>query len=113
MKGRRLLIIATSSLRPVLKEIGLSGVFDSELHVPSILNLKSLDFVLHEVELFQSSDEHREAIRMLEEVGFSNDDSMEGRQIGIKKLLSIVEMARQEPENAVQRLVGAMIGLGV
>jgi len=108
-KGRRLLVIATSSLRPVLTEIGLSEVFDSELHVPSISNVKSLEYVLREVELFQSSNERKEAMRILGEVGFTNDE----KQIGIKKLLSIVEMARQEPENTVQRLVGALIGLGI
>jgi len=112
-KGRRLLVIATSSLRHVLTEIGLSEVFDSELHVPSISNLKSIDYVLREVELFQSNDERRAAMHILGEAGFANEDSMNGTHIGIKKLLSIVEMARQEPDNAVQRLVGSLMGLAI
>ncbi|KAE9409810.1 AAA-domain-containing protein [Gymnopus androsaceus JB14] len=114
--GRRLLVIATSSLRSVLTEIGLSEVFDSELRVPPISNLVALEYVLREVELFSSSQERLEAIRMLEDAGFAstagNEDS--GRlHIGIKKLLSMIEMARQEPDNMAQRLTGALMGLGM
>lgn len=53
---------------------------------------------------------------MLREVGFpqtSQEVGANGLHIGVKKLLSIVEMARQEPENAAQRLVGALMGLGM
>jgi vesicle-fusing ATPase len=109
-KGRRLFVIATSSLKHVLTEIGLSEVFDSELYVPSISSLQPLEFVLHAVELFQSSQDRKKAIRMLEPK-FADDEN--GIHIGIKKLLSIVEMARQEPDNAVERLVGALMGLAI
>ncbi|GAW01008.1 vesicular-fusion protein SEC18 [Lentinula edodes] len=115
-KGRRLLVIATSSLRPVLTEIGLSEVFDSELRVPPISNLVALEYVIQEVELFSSSQERREAIRMLEDAGFASTegDETSGRlHIGIKKLLSMIEMARQEPDNVAQRLTGALMGLGM
>ncbi|KAF9076917.1 vesicular-fusion protein SEC18 [Rhodocollybia butyracea] len=117
-KGRRLFVIATSSLRPVLTEIGLGEVFDSELRVPPISNIRSLEYVLKEVELFHSSQERKECIRMLEEAGFASTqtDVEEGNgklRIGVKKLLSMVEMARQEPENVAQRLVGALLGLGM
>ena len=33
--------------------------------------------------------------------------------IGIKKLLSVVEMARQEPEAVAERLTSALMGLGM
>ncbi|KDR84045.1 hypothetical protein GALMADRAFT_54580 [Galerina marginata CBS 339.88] len=111
-KGRRLLIIATSSLRPILTDLGLSDTFDSELRVPPISSLRALEHVVQEVELF-SSDQHRKrAIRMLEEAGFGGRDDLNPTlQIGIKKLLSIVEMARQEPENVAERLTGALMDL--
>jgi vesicle-fusing ATPase len=32
-------------------------------------------------------------------------------QIGIKRLLSIIEMARQEPDNVAERLMNALVGL--
>ncbi|KAJ3980238.1 hypothetical protein F5890DRAFT_1378577, partial [Lentinula detonsa] len=106
-KSRCLLVIAASSLRPVLTEIGLSEVFDSEIRVPPISNLVSLEYVLQEVEPFTSSQQRREAIRMLEDAGFASTegDEASGRlHIGIKKLLSMIEMARQKPDNVAQRL---------
>lgn len=111
-KGRRLLIIATTSLRPILTDLGLSETFDSELNVSPITTLRALDVVIREVKLFSSSQEHKEAIRMLAEAGFRDEENAK-LQIGIKKLLSMIEMARQEPANVAQRLTGALMGLGM
>jgi vesicle-fusing ATPase len=54
-------------------------------------------------------------MHMLAEAGFASgeDESMNGLHIGIKKLLSIIEMARQEPDHATERLVGNLMGLGM
>lgn len=116
MQGRRLLILATSSQRPILTELGLADTYDSELRIPPITSLHALEHVLEEVELFQRSDDRQRAMRMLEQAGFSGDadDAMNAKlQIGIKKLLSIVEMARQEPENVAERLTGGLMGIGM
>ncbi|KAG2343661.1 vesicular-fusion protein SEC18 [Suillus weaverae] len=115
-KDKRLLVIATTSLRPLLTELGLSDVFDSELRVPPISNLSSLERVLREVQLFSSENELRQTMRILTDAGFAVDlnaeeDAALHLQVGIKKLLSIVEMARQEPERAGERLVSAIINL--
>jgi len=111
-KGRRLLIIATSSLRPILTDLGLSETFDQELRVPPISSLRAMEHVLQELELFPSDQHRKRAIRMLEDAGFAGHDDLSPKlQIGIKKLLSIVEMARQEPENVAERLTGAMMDL--
>lgn len=85
------------------------------MHVPPVSSLRALEFVVRELELFSSSEERREAIRMLEEAGFASDknDMTSKLQIGIKKLLSIIEMARQEPESVAVRLIGALMGLGM
>ncbi|GBE79862.1 AAA-domain-containing protein [Sparassis latifolia] len=117
-KGRRLLVIATSSLRPVLTDLGLSESFDSEMRVPPISTLRAVDYVLRELELFKTDKERRHAIAMLEQAGFGSaqDDAEEGMlslNIGIKKLLGMVEMARQEPEAVAERLTGALMGLGM
>ncbi|KAH9943139.1 vesicular-fusion protein SEC18 [Epithele typhae] len=113
-KGRRLLLLVTSSLRPVLTDLGLNEVFDSELRVPPIASLHALEVVLKEVELFPSSDERRRAISMLMQAGFGGSEEDEGRlNVGIKKLLSMVEMARQEPEAIAERLMNALMGLGM
>jgi vesicle-fusing ATPase len=111
-KGRRLLVIATTSLRPVLTDLGLTENFDSELRIPPISTLSALEYVIRDVQLFESSQERREAMRMLAEAGFRDDDEST-LQIGVKRLLSIIEMARQEPDNVAQRLTGALMGLGM
>jgi len=82
--------------------------------VPPISNIQSLEHVLTEVELFNTAAETRNAVAMLQEAGFGNDD---GRSpilnIGVKKLLSLIEMARQEPHAVAERLVSALMGLGM
>ncbi|KAF8622185.1 hypothetical protein AX15_007297 [Amanita polypyramis BW_CC] len=117
-KGRRLLILVTTSVRSVLNDIGFLDVFDSELRVAPLASLKALEYVLHEVELFEKREERKAAVRMLAEAGFGGQgiDGVEGSsklQIGIKRLLGVIEMARQEPENAGQRLVSSLLGLGM
>lgn len=108
-------ILATTSLRPVLTDLGLSEAFDSELRVPPISNLHSLEYVLQEVELFPSDRERQQAIKVLEQAGLGggDDDEMGSLNIGIKKLLSVIEMARQEPDSIGERLTGALMGLGM
>jgi len=77
-----------------------------------VSSLRALEYVIQEVELFPSDQHRKRAMRMLEEAGFgSRDDLSPKLQIGIKKLLSVVEMARQEPENVAERLTSALIEL--
>ena len=107
-----MLIIATSSLRPILTDLGFSETFDSEMRVPPISSLRAVEHVIQEVELFSSEQDQRRAIRMLEEAGFGSDrdNGLSPRlQIGVKKLLSTIEMARQEPESISERLIGALM----
>lgn len=92
--------------------MGLSDTFDSELRVPPISSLHAMDHVLQELELFPSDQHRKRAIRMLEDAGFGGQDDLSpSLQIGIKKLLSIVEMARQEPDNVAERLTSALMSL--
>jgi vesicle-fusing ATPase len=110
-----LLIIATTSLRPVLTELGFNESFDSELRVPPISDLRSVEAILREVQLFPSSDERHRAMDMLRQAGLGSDDDG-GRgtlNIGVKRLLSMIEMARQEPEAVAERLTTALMGLGM
>ena len=110
-KGRRLLIIATTSLRPVLTDLGLSESFDSEIRVPPISSLHSLEVVLDEVDLVRNPRERQQTMQMLQQAGFGADSETGGLNIGIKKLLSMIEMARQEPEAVGERLVTSLMGL--
>ena len=66
------------------------------------------------MELFASGDERRQAIQLMHDSAFGGADEYSSKlQIGIKKLLSVIEMARQEPDNVAQRLTGALLGLGM
>ena len=113
-QGRRLLLIATTSVRPILTDLGLSESFDSELRVPPIASLRSLTYVLDEVQLFSHRGEREKAIQMLEQAGLGGNDETSSRlNIGIKKLLSVIEMSRQEPENVADRLISSLMGLGM
>jgi len=107
-KGRRLLVLTTTSLRPMLTEMQMNEVFDSEIRVPPISTLSSLERVVKEVELFSTSDERRRAMGMLEQAGFGSEGRL---NVGVKKLLSVIEMARQDPQDVAEKLTGALIGL--
>jgi len=49
---------------------------------------------------------------MLEDAGFASGDDLSPKlQIGIKKLLSVIEMARQEPDNVAERLTSSLLEL--
>ena len=60
-----MLLLVTTSLRPVLTDLGLNEVFDSEMRVPPIASLQALEVVLKEVQLFSTSDARRRAVAML------------------------------------------------
>ncbi|KAJ7129270.1 AAA-domain-containing protein [Mycena epipterygia] len=112
-KDRRLLVIATTSNRPILTDLGFMD-FNAVMRVPPITSLEAFEYVVQEVELFPTSEDRRDAMRMLRDAGFgqkSRDDPSSRLQIGIKKLLSIIEMARQEPDSVAERLVTALMEL--
>lgn len=98
----------------MLVETQLSEVFDADLRVPPISSLQGLDCVLREVELFNTEEDRRHAIAQIEDAGFGRTDGQgygTRMEIGIKKLLSMIEMARQEPEFVAERLTSALMGL--
>jgi vesicle-fusing ATPase len=94
----------------MLTDVGLSS-FDAELRVPPITDLTTLDHVLDGVELFPSPRDRTRAVNMLREAGIGTE---KGRlSIGIKRLMSVIEMARQEPEAVAERLTSGLMGLGM
>jgi len=111
VQGRRLLVIATSSLGPHLVDLGLMEIFDAQIKVPPVSNLEQLQEILRAVDFYDGSVQH--TIRSLP----YPRDAIEAETtnmpllIGIKKLLSIIEMARQEPEDAAIRLVQGLASI--
>jgi len=111
-KGKRLFVMVTTSLRPALTDLQMSDLFDTELYVPPISTLPAMQFAIKELELFTQPSDLQRAMTRLEQSGFGQGDEFERakRSVGIKKLLSIVEMARQEPDNIPEQLVSSIMG---
>lgn len=85
-KNHRLLIIATTESKMFLNELKLTKRFSNIFHVPNVTNLDELMIVLEESLLFDSSE--------LEEI--SNELKFQTINIGIKKLLMIINISQQD-----------------
>ncbi|CAG8486068.1 1360_t:CDS:10 [Acaulospora morrowiae] len=86
-KDRRLLILATTNEKSVIEQMGMSDCFNSEIYVPNITDLSSIDVVLRELSLFNEDERSRVLDKLAGQVEL---------KIGIKKLLMIIEMCRQD-----------------
>ncbi|KAI9295448.1 vesicular-fusion protein SEC18 [Neoconidiobolus thromboides FSU 785] len=101
--GNKLLIIATTNNRSVLEQMNLAEAFDTELYVPNLKELSEVETVVKHLELF-SNQEHEDAFKQLKEMGNDKID------LGVKKLLMTVEMARQDVDK-VDKFVSSLSGL--
>lgn len=84
-KGRKLLILCTSSRRQVLEDMEMLSAFTSILHVPNLSHPDHVLAVLEDTDLFSKSELQTIAKKMQGKRVF----------IGIKKLLGLLDMARQ------------------
>ncbi|KAI5478765.1 vesicular-fusion protein Sec18 [Pseudohyphozyma bogoriensis] len=107
-KDRRLLVLCTTSNRRMLQEMDVLDAFGADMNVPSIDNLQQVKYVLRDVQLFRSQQEEDRMMHLLETAGFGATDSF---SIGVKKLLSITEMARQDPDGAGDKLLASLMEL--
>ncbi|KAJ7295855.1 hypothetical protein O6H91_Y158900 [Diphasiastrum complanatum] len=80
-KGRKLLVLGTTSMSSVLESMDLVGAFNVSLHVP-VLNRAAITKVLEGLDVFAKEDINNAVIALDEE-------------IPIKRLLMLVEMAAQ------------------
>ncbi len=94
-KGRRLLVLATTTQRSVLQHLDLFDSFNSEIAVPNVNTYAELEHILRhsgvlaDHELQRALDEIRETTRSDEKVG-----------VGIKKILLGIETAKQDQDMA-------------
>ncbi|XP_051928121.1 vesicle-fusing ATPase-like [Hippocampus zosterae] len=84
-KGRKLLIIGTSSRKDVLQEMEMLNAFSTTIHIPNISNGEQLVEALELLGSFQEK----------ERVAIANAVKGQGLWIGIKKLIMLIEMAIQ------------------
>lgn len=81
--------------------------FNAEIYVPNITSLSSIDITCRDLKLFSTeNNEHATAMNALMTSGVENSLS-----IGIKKLIMIAEMARQDVDK-VDKFVNAVIEEG-
>ncbi|GAA6061702.1 hypothetical protein JCM10212_004934 [Sporobolomyces blumeae] len=109
-KGRRLLILSTTSNRPMLSEMDLMDSFTSSLLVPSITTLSQLHHVLSEVSLFRSPAELERTMGLVQQAGLGHEGRL---MVGVKKLVGIVEMCRQEKDSMGDKLVSELVALQI
>ncbi|PKY06750.1 putative vesicular fusion ATPase [Aspergillus campestris IBT 28561] len=92
--GRRLLILATTTERSLIKELGMYSSFDADMGVPTVQTYEELRSVLEESGAFTAE----EITRALEGIYSVNDATQIG--VGIKKILLGIETAKQDPDKA-------------
>ena len=94
-KGRRLLILATTTQRSVLQHLDLFDSFDSEIAVPNVNTYAELEHILRHSGVLAEQDLHRALGEVREATG--NGDKV---GVGIKKVLLGIETAKQDQDMA-------------
>ena len=92
-----MIVLATTSDKSCMSQLGLFDVFDSHLLVPMIRDLGSVINTLKERSLFSDVE--------IDRISASLQPMSNSIAISIKKLLIICELARQDEANAVNRFV--------
>lgn len=101
-KGRRLLILATTTERSVLQQLDVFNTFDADIPVPTLNTFEELTRVMQQSQAFSPADsqtalsEIRELTRS-EEIG-----------VGIKRILLGIETAKQDERNMGVRFAGVI-----
>lgn len=101
-KGRRLLIIATTTERSVLSQMDLLTSFDVEIGVPNVADHRELTYILRELQF--PEEEQMKTVRDLADATGRRD-----LNVGIKKILMGVETARQDHRDISGRFATVMI----
>lgn len=98
-KGRKLMIIGTTSRKDVLQEMEMLDAFSTTIHIPNISSGEELMKALVELESFGD----RELVSIAKVV------KGQSLSIGIKKLLMIIEMATQmDKEHRVAKFLSLL-----
>jgi vesicle-fusing ATPase len=107
IQGRRLLVLATTSNKNILTDMDVISAFDTDISISPITSIESVVHVLDEVSLFSGSKEKQRAVQMLRDARLGEGGRPE-LMVGVKKLLSMAEMARQDPDPTM-KIVASLI----
>ncbi|KPI34791.1 Vesicular-fusion protein sec18 [Cyphellophora attinorum] len=100
-QGRQLLILATTSDRSIMQQLGIWQDFSAEIAVPTVASYQELEYVMRESRVF-SGAEIESAIREIQEITGARDVG-----VGIKRVLLAIETAKQDADKA-SRFAGVM-----
>lgn len=100
--GRRLLILATTTSRAVLKQLDMYNSFNSDIKVPNVTTRDELRYLLEQSGAFDDG----EINQVLDGIG-SITSPREVISVGVKKVLLGIETAKQDPDR-VGRLVSVI-----
>ncbi|KAF0698751.1 Aste57867_10656 [Aphanomyces stellatus] len=92
--GRKLLVVGITSNYSDMKMLGLPSVFDVSLEVPLLSSPPQFDAVLLGAQVNISADERARVVELLGQ-----------KPMGVKKLLLISEMARQESDGSSTTII--------
>lgn len=95
----------------MLADMDALDAFASDIRVPALGSLRQVDYVLRDVSLFTSKEEGQRAMGLLQQAGFGEEGKIAALQLGVKKLLSMAEMCRQDPDGAGEKLVTSLMEL--
>ncbi|EFQ97860.1 vesicular-fusion protein SEC18 [Nannizzia gypsea CBS 118893] len=93
-KGRRLLVLATTTERSILKQLDVFTSFNSDIPVPNINTYEELAYILQQEQTL-SSDEVKSALSRIRELTQSDKIG-----VGVKKVLLGVGTAKQDTDRA-------------
>jgi len=101
----------------MLTEMDAMDAFATTVSVPALTSLSQISAVLDSVGLFGSTSsgaqgaEKDRVMRALEQAGIEQA-ARDGRwAVGVKRLLGVCEMCRQDGERAGDKLVAELVGL--
>jgi vesicle-fusing ATPase len=102
-KNRRLLILATTSERALMKELNIYNSFNSDIDIPNVTSHEELRHVMEKSEVF-ASEQVAEALERIDPLKGETPYSMTFG-VGIKKVFDGIELAKKTPDQLVNQFV--------
>ncbi|GMF75987.1 unnamed protein product [Aspergillus oryzae] len=103
-KERRLLVLATTTQRAVLKQLDVYNSFNSDIMVPNVMTCAELEYIMKQSETFNDQEiaQVLGAIGGIDQADKAPQEKVIG--VGVKKVLLGIETARQDADK-VERFV--------
>jgi vesicle-fusing ATPase len=98
-KNRRILVLATTSERALMKQLNIYNSFNSDIRVPNVTHHQELKLVMEKSGIF-TEDNIREALGRIDDM---TEDTATG--VGVKKIFDGIEEAKRNPHAPVDQFV--------